>query len=523
MIGPDGVGLILSASSAVANIIVGVGQQTSLNEILRIAEEELHQSQGPARKLIMRATGLEVIATRPRFDGEFDSFAIRLRAEGRLLESLKQLETYSPVPCSLGDIEWGKEFRCAPTPGSDDKVRKLLDDVSTLLHLPEVWRVHGEDFRHGGLSMEALFHQMISHRASDVHLYPGSPPLVRVDNLIVPGDPDETPLSADQILTLVREACHDHHWKEFQEQQQCSFNFHQVGLGYSRISAFIKSGVPHCTIRFLPEKIPSFEELHIPRPAMEALSKLENGLILVTGVTGSGKSTTVASWLDWVNTHRRVHVITIEEPVEYVHLNQKAIMSQRSVGEDVPTFPDAVRGALRHDPDVIFIGEMRDQDTIRAAISAASTGHLVISTLHSNTASEVVNRIVSFFDPSERDLVKLQLRDAIRCVMCQRLVPKMGGGRVPAIEFLFNDTQHINECILAGDTLGIREGMQQHLSKSSIFEVSLMSLMKSGVIGLIDARQYASAPEIFEQMRLGTYQPPTLEPHHPGEPHGNSP
>ncbi len=505
------------------NIIVGVGQQTSLHQILQIAEAELRQSHGVARKLILRAAGIEVIATRPRFEGDFDSFAIRLRAEGRLLESLNKLVTYSPVPCSVEVIETGKEFRCPPAPGSDDKVRKLLDDASALLHLPEVWRVHGEDFRHGSVSMESLFQLMLSRHASDVHLFPGSPPLVRVDNLMAVADPDLDPLSAEQILALVRESCHDHHWKEFQTEQQCSFNFHQVGLGYSRISAFMKSGVPHCTIRFLPEKIPSFEQLHIPRPAMEALSQLEYGLILVTGMTGSGKSTTVASWLDWVNAHRRVHVITIEEPVEYVHLNNQAIISQRAVGEDVPTFPDAVRGALRHDPDVIFIGEMRDQDTIRAAINAASTGHLVISTLHSNTSSEVVNRIVSFFDPSERDLVKLQLRDAIRCVMCQRLIPKIGGGRVPAIEFLFNDTQHINDCILTGDTLGIRDGMQQHLSKSSIFEVSLMSLVKAGLIGVVDARQYASAPEIFEQMRLGTYQEPSLEPRHPGEHHGTAP
>ncbi|MCA9096857.1 MAG: Flp pilus assembly complex ATPase component TadA, partial [Planctomycetaceae bacterium] len=206
-----------------------------------------------------------------------------------------------------------------------------------------------------------------------------------------------------------------------------------------------------------------------------------------------------------------VHIVTIEEPVEYVHINQKAIISQRDVGVDVPTFADAVRGALRHDPDVIFIGEMRDQDTIRSAISAAATGHLVISTLHSNTSSEVVNRIVSFFDPVERDLVKLQLRDAIRCVMCQRLLPKVGGGRVPAIEFLFNDTKHLNDSILAGDTAGIRTGMQQPLSQSCIFEESLYKLWKDDLIDAQTGREHASSEEIFEQMRHGTYRPPMLD------------
>ena len=197
-----------------------------------------------------------------------------------------------------------------------------------------------------------------------------------------------------------------------------------------------------------------------------------------------------------------------------MHINHKSVVSQRDVGVDVPTFADAVRGALRHDPDVIFIGEMRDQDTIRAAINAAATGHLVVSTLHSNTSAEVVNRIVSFFDPIERDLVKLQLRDTIRCVMCQRLLPKDEGGRIPAIEFLFNDTKHIHDCILTGDTMGIRVGMQQSLSQSSIFEESLIDLWKHDLIGLECARQHASSPDLFDQMRLGTYQAPSLEPRH---------
>ena len=493
-----------------SSIIVGVGHQNSLRKVLQISDAELLRTQGTPRRLVLRATGIEVIAGRHRFEGEFDSFAVRLKAEGRLLEQLNQLVAQSSTKCSISEIDGSHEFRCESSATDNKGAMLLLDRFSALIHLPEIWRVHGEEFRHAYLSVESLFRLMVGKHASDVHLYPGSPPMVRVDNLIQPADSSE-PLSADQILSLIRETSHEHDWKEFQTQQQCSFNYHQVGLGYSRISAFIKSGVPHCTIRFLPEKIPSFEDLHVPRQTMEALARLDYGLILVTGMTGSGKSTTVASFLDWVNSNNNVHVVTIEEPVEYVHVNRKAIISQRDVGVDVPTFADAVRGSLRHDPDVIFIGEMRDQDTIRAAINAAATGHLVLSTLHSNTSAEVVNRIVSFFDPVERDLVKLQLRDAIKCVMCQRLLPRVGGGRVPAIEFLFNDTKHINDCILAGDTVGIREGMQQMSSQSTIFEDSLLSLFKSELISLENARHHASSPEILEQMRLGTYHPPTLE------------
>ena len=165
-----------------------------------------------------------------------------------------------------------------------------------------------------------------------------------------------------------------------------------------------------------------------------------------------------------------------------MHTNKQSIISQRNVGTDAPTAIDAVHGALRHDPDIIFIGEMRDPDTIRAAIDAASTGHLVISTFHANTAAEVINRIVSFFDPVERDLVRLQLRDCIRCVLCQRLVPKRGGGRVPALEFLFADTNNILECILNGNTGALRVAMQQTTSESTIMEHSLMNLVREGLV-----------------------------------------
>ncbi|MCA9781911.1 MAG: Flp pilus assembly complex ATPase component TadA, partial [Candidatus Eremiobacteraeota bacterium] len=180
------------------------------------------------------------------------------------------------------------------------------------------------------------------------------------------------------------------------------------------------------------------------------MAALHRGLILVTGMTGSGKTTTVAALLDWINANRTCHILTIENPIEFVHTNKKSILSQRNLGSDVESFHDAVTGALRHDPDVILIGEMRDPDTIRAAINAAATGHLVISTLHANTAAEVVNRIVSFFDPVERDLVKLQLRDSLKCVINQRLVPKIGGGRVPALEMMLNDVKAIADGIMEG-------------------------------------------------------------------------
>jgi twitching motility protein PilT len=312
-------------------------------------------------------------------------------------------------------------------------------------------------------------------------------------------------------LELIKRVAPDRYWEEFEQHQQTSFGYHQTGLGYARTSAFIKRGAPHITFRYLSEKIPSFEDLHVPTEMMEKLAVMHNGLVLISGMTGSGKTTTIAALLDWINRNRSCHILTIEDPVEYVHENKKAFVSQRSLGEDVETFAEAVEGALRHDPDVILVGEMRDADTIRSAISAASTGHLVLSTLHSNNAYGVVNRVVSFFDPVERDLVRQQLVDSLKCVICQKLVPKKGGGRVPALEVLFNDVKGIATAIVSGDTLGIRLGMQQSLSDSMLFEFYLFRMYKEGLIELEVAKEYAPDLDMLDQILMGTYSVPRMQ------------
>ena len=404
----------------------------------------------------------------------------------------------------------------AAAQATPDQVRQTCDALSARLRLPEVWRVQGRGYRLDPISLDGLFRLMIKFKASDIHLYPGSPPVFRVDNILRRPQMSDA-LSAEQIFALIQEMAPARDWHDLEERQQCSFIYHQVGLGYARASAFMKAGVPHCTLRYLPETIPSFEDLSIPRDTMERLAKLHFGLVLVTGMTGSGKSTSVAALVDWINEHKEVHILCLENPVEYVHANRRSVVSQRDIGVDVADFQEGVRGALRHDPDVIVIGEMRDPDTIRAAINAAATGHLVISTLHASTASEVVSRVVSFFDPVERDLVKLQLRDALKCVMCQRLVRKAGGGRRPALEFLFNDTKHIADGILTGNTLAIKVGMQQDASASFIFEKHLYDLVKADLITKDQGREFSSDRSIFDQMLLGTYVIPSVETmlHHP--------
>jgi pilus retraction protein PilT len=497
-------------------IVLGLGPQKSLWSVAHLAEDHLRVSHGAPRKVVAQAQGIELEAARPKFEGEFHSFTIRLRNPvGPLREAIQGFAAESPVACEVGEKNGALELHCpGPSAGqaTPEQVHGACDVLSARLRIPEVWRVHGKGYRVDPVSPEALLRLMVKFHASDLHLYPGSVPVFRVDNVLRRAQASAADtVSADQVVALIQEIAPARDWHEFQDHQQCSFIYHQVGLGYTRVSAFIKAGVPHCTMRYLPEKIPSFEDLHIPRTAMEKLANLHFGLVLVTGMTGSGKSTSVAAVVDWINDNKDLHILCLEEPVEYVHSNKRSMVSQRDIGVDIDTFQQGVRGALRHDPDVIVVGEMRDPDTIRSAINAAATGHLVISTLHASTSSEVVNRIVSFFDPVERDLVKLQLRDALKCVICQRLVPKIGGGRLPALEFMFNDTKHIADGILSGNTIAIKIGMQQDSSASFIFEKYLFDMAKQNLITMETARDYASERSIVDQMRLGTYVIPSVE------------
>ena len=509
---PRGVCGACEREAFMAEFVLGTGQKQTLRNVLRLTENVVVKNEGTPREIRLWCDWMEIEARRPDFKGDFEQYKIIIPTEfGGAVEATERVaEEYGDI-CETTVEEGRFVFLC---PGNDQpyapRVLEAINRFSLAVRLPEVWHARGEDFRLEQISIEMLFHAMVQYKASDLHLSPGLNPVFRIDNETRHSEL-LSPLSAVQIAEMIRQIAPPGYWDEFEQYKQTSFSFHQAGVGYARVSAFVKSGVPHCTFRFLPEKIPSFDELNIPADQMRQLAATHRGLILVTGMTGSGKTTTVAALLDWINANRSIHILTIENPVEYVHTNKKSIISQRSLGIDVGSFSEAITGALRHDPDVILIGEMRDSDTIRAAINAAATGHLVISTLHANTASEVVNRVVSFFDPVERDLVRLQLRDCLKCVMCQRLVAKQGGGRLPALEFLFNDIKPINDGILRGDTDMIRVGMQQTVSHSIIFEQYLHRMYKEGRIELERGREYATDMSLFDQLVMGTYSVPRLD------------
>ena len=496
-----------------AEIVVGTGRQDSIRDVATLLANQLFKLQGAPRKVMARSETVEFTAERPTFDGEFETFNLRARVGKNGLDALRKVAGEHIEACLLHEEMGWQVMDCPPLEHPDtppERVKDAVDKLCSRLTLPEVWRAQGDNYLVEPISVELVFKAMVRYKASDVHLSPGEHPVFRIDSQTHHSELLK-PLSAAQILTLVRQLTPDERWAEFESSKQTSFNYHQIGLGYARVSAFVKSGAPHCTFRFLPEEIPSFEDLNIPPDTMVELAKLRGGLVLVTGMTGSGKTTTAAALIDWININRELHIVTIEDPIEYVHFNKKSILSQRSLGQDVNSFAEAVVGAMRHDPDVIMIGEMRDSDTVRAAITAASTGHLVISTLHSNTGSEVVSRIISFFDPIERDLVKLQLRDCLKCIICQRLVPKVGGGRVPTLELVFNDIKPLADAIDEGDTDGLRIAMQQTTTRSFLFEEYLHGLYRDKKITLEHAHEYATNVTTLDQMIMGTYSVPRLE------------
>ena len=334
--------------------------------------------------------------------------------------------------------------------------------------------------------------------ASDIHLKPGLPPMFRVDGALVPlknGErlaPEELQKVAFSIVTPAQKS-------RFDETREVDLAYSIAGLGRFRVNVFQQRGSVGIVFRVIPFGVKTIESLHLPK-VIENIAMEHRGLVLVTGTTGSGKSTTLAAMIDYINSNRTCHIMTIEDPIEFLIRDRRSIVNQREIGVDTQSFANALRAALRQDPDVILVGEMRDFETIETALTAAETGHLVMSTLHTLDATETINRIISVFPPYQQKQVRLQLAAILKSVISQRLVPRADGkGRVPALEVLMS-TARVRECIADKDrTKEISDAIAKGFTTYGMqtFDQSLMQHVKSDLVTYDEALKHVSNPDDF--------------------------
>ena len=344
------------------------------------------------------------------------------------------------------------------------------------------------------LSIDALLERMVARNASDLHVTVGTPPAMRVHGALeryqdVPDlSPDDTHQMLYRILSTEQQ-------KLLEINRQIDFAHSIPGLARFRVNVFFQRGTLGAAFRLIPADIKTLEELGIPT-TLHALTEKPRGLVLVTGPTGSGKSTTLAALIDEINRKRSEHILTIEDPVEFVHRHKRCIVNQREIGPDASSFAEALRAALREDPDVILLGEMRDLETISTAITAAETGHLVFATLHTQSAPSTVDRIIDAFPAAQQEQVRVQLAATLQGICTQALLPTPGGtGRVPALEILFPDDA-VRNLIRQGKVEQVYSVMQTSTAKGmQTMEQSLADLVIRKVITLEDALSRSSRPE----------------------------
>lgn len=353
-----------------------------------------------------------------------------------------------------------------------------------------------------GLSfqLEDLMRTVIKNRASDLHIKPFAPPTVRLEGKLVPIG--ERPLTEEESNYLVLSALPPRKRVPLGHLREVDHAYVAFGVRF-RLNAFLERGHLSAAFRMISTAVPRFHELGLP-PVLERLASMQDGLVLITGPAGAGKSTTMAAVVDWINDNRRAHIVTIEDPIEFHHQDRTAYISQREVGTDTTSFMEALKQALRQDPNVIMLGEMRDAETIMTAVTAAETGHLVLSTLHTPNTAQAIDRIVDSFDGHTQQQVRLLLASCLRGIVSQKLINRADGrGRVPAVEVLIN-TSTIASHILDGQTHEIYQYIQRGESEGmQTFTQSLVTLLDRGVITYQDATQVADRKN---ELRLASEQ-----------------
>ena len=339
----------------------------------------------------------------------------------------------------------------------------------------------------------------VDRGASDLHIKVGSYPMMRVRGALTPANSDKK-LDHEDVVAMGAAVMSTTQRQKFKESQEVDLAYSVPGLGRFRCNIFQQRGTVGLVLRVIPMQIRTIDELGLPQ-ILKTIATEERGLVLVTGTTGSGKSTTLAAMIDYINQTRSAHVMTVEDPIEFLHRDNKSMVNQREVSVDTRSFAQALRSALRQDPDVILVGEMRDFETIETGLLAAETGHLVFSTLHTLDATETINRIISVFPPHQQKQIRLQLASVLKAVVSQRLMPKVdGNGRAPAVEVLIS-TPFIRDCIVDKEKThlipgSIAAGTSQYGMQT--FDQSIFSLFQQGLVSLEEALRWASNVDEFK-------------------------
>ena len=351
------------------------------------------------------------------------------------------------------------------------------------------------------LRIEILLEEVVRKRASDLHLQVGLPPMLRIDGALVPAT-NQPALNEAMVETLVFQILSVEQKQILEKDKEFDFSFSFGDLGRFRVNAFHERGNLAAALRLIPNEMKTVHELGMPS-VVNSFADFPRGLVLVTGPTGSGKSTTLAALVDKINSERSAHIITIEDPIEFTHRSKRSVVVQREVHYDTYSFGAALRSSLRQDPDVVLIGEMRDLETISAAITIAETGHLVFATLHTNSAAQSIDRMIDVFPPHQQPQIRAQLANILMGICAQRLVPAIGGGRVVAAEVLVANPA-VRNIIREGKSHQLDAIIQTSSAQGmQTMDRTLVSLVQSGTVTYDNAREFAVDVADFERLMRG--------------------
>jgi twitching motility protein PilT len=351
-------------------------------------------------------------------------------------------------------------------------------------------------------TLKEILEKAVALGASDIHLTPDQRPVFRTQGQLV--DSDFAPVDGEQMTRMVAEILPPFARKTFESMHEADFSHHLPGLGRFRVNVFLTKGIPAIAMRHVRTRIPTFADLRLP-PQLASLAKLQRGIVLVSGTTGSGKSTTLAAVIGEINRTRRCRIITVEDPIEYVFENDQSVITQREVGLDTMSYENALVHLMRQDPDVILIGEMRDQRSVRTAVLAAETGHLVFSTLHASSSSLAVPRILDMFPSEEQTQIRMALAGTLHAVVCQRLMVDTAGRFLPCVEIMINTPtvrklleKNQLEVLSAAIETGGEDGMQS-------FNQSIYHLIKAGTVAEAEGMRFATNPEALKMNLRGIF------------------